>query len=139
MSAAVTRVRGKAGAGAFYIGMSLIGASIVLNIAYDRLSWSGAEVMPHFLTHLYETAGKNGVTVIFVALGLSVMLFGLALPKSAGERYAEEVAREEALPLVSASDPTPSDDSPDAPTTTPNGQIILRTQQYMRRKSGPSR
>jgi hypothetical protein len=126
-----TRARRKAGLGAFYIGMSLIGAAVVLNIAYDRLSWAGPEVMPYFLTHMYESSGKTNVTLAFVAFGLSVMFLGLALPKGADEKAADEEQTESKLPLVA-----PEDESAGAPSSdvAPNGQVILRTQQYMRRK-----
>jgi hypothetical protein len=125
--------------------MSLIGASVVLNIAYDRLPGVGAEAMPAFLAHMYESSGKTAVTVVFVALGLGVMLFGLALPKSDEERLADAEARinktrsSASTGTESAGHEGTSPDDPNAPTTTPDGQIILRTQQYLRRKSGPSR
>ena len=139
MSKTMTRVRRKAGAGAFFIGMSLIGASIVLNIAYDRLPGVGAEAMPKFLAHLYDTSGKNGVTAVFVILGLGVMLFGFALPKSETEKLAEAEQQVEAMQRAAAAEAPARDDGAEGPATTPNGQIVLRTQQYMRRKSGPSR
>src|SRR5262245_40965340 len=140
MSTAMTRVRRKAGAGAFFIGMSLIGASVVLNIAYDRLPGVGAEALPKFLSHMYETSGKNGVTIAFVVLGLGVMLFGFALPKSESEKIAEAEERIRAMQRRAAATeppPQPSTDGANEPTTTPDGQIILRTQQYLRKKSGP--
>ena len=136
MATAFVRVRRKAGAGAFYLGMSLIVSSIVLNIAYDRLPGVGPEALPPPLPTMYEQAGKHGVTAIFVGVGLAVMLFGFALPKSSREQRAEEEAAELALPLAP---PATHEVDPHAPATTPDGQIILRTQQYMRRKSGPSK
>lgn len=139
MSKTMTRVRRKAGAGAFFVGMSLIGASVLLNLAYDRLPGAGAEALPPFLAHLYETSGKNGVTLVFVILGLGVMLFGFALPTSESEKLAEAEEQVNAIQRKAVAEAPPSDDTPDGPATTPNGQIILRTQQYMRRKSGPSR
>ncbi len=133
MATVSARSRRWAGNGAFYVGLSVIGAAAVLNVAYDRLSWIGPEVMPQFLSHMYDTSGKTSVTIAFVALGLSIMLLGFAFPRT--DNPPAETDPQPAGPGVVY---YAVDEGSNASGLTPSGRVVLRTQQYMRKKSGPS-
>jgi|GEM_PF-4008296 len=80
-------------AGACWCGMGLIVASIFLNFGYDRLvgnrlKGDGSEQLPQFLATLYDTGGKQGVTIFFVAIGLAIILFGVLVGRSARKKQA---------------------------------------------------
>lgn len=126
MATAAARPRSRAGNGMFYVGLSFIGAATVLNIAYDRLSWVGVEVMPQFLAHMYDTSGKPVVTLVFVAIGLSFILMGFALPRAKVEQRSSNRPKVKiAAPLYSAD----SDENDEGVTS--NGTVVLRTRKYV--------
>lgn len=129
------RQRHWAGYGAFYIGMGVIGAATVLNIAYDRLPGVGAEMMPQFLSHMYDTSGKGNVTAVFVALGLSIILLGFAMPKGGREQRTAKHAKvgSIAVPLFTA-----EDENGEEPGVSAAGTVVLRTQKYVSPNSGLS-
>jgi hypothetical protein len=128
MATAAARPRSRAGYGMFSIGLSFIGAATVLNIAYDRLSWVGVEVMPQFLAHMYDTSGKPIVTLVFVAVGLSFILMGFALPRGRVEQRSSNRQQVRiAAPLYSAD----SDAEADEQGVTSNGTVVLRTRKYL--------
>lgn len=127
MATAAARPRSRAGNGMFYVGLSFIGAATVLNIAYDRLSWVGVEVMPQFLAHMYDTSGKPVVTLVFVAVGLSFILMGFALPRAKVEQRSSNRKQVQiAAPLYSAD----ADEAGDEGVTS-NGTVVLRTRKYV--------
>jgi len=111
----------------FFVGLSFIGAATVLNIAYDRLSWVGVEVMPQFLAHMYDTSGKPIVTLVFVAVGLSFILMGFALPRAQVEQRSSK------RPQVQIAAPLFSPDADEAAEegVTSNGTVVLRTRKYV--------
>jgi hypothetical protein len=112
----------------FYVGLSFIGAATVLNIAYDRLSWVGVEVMPQFLAHMYDTSGKPSVTLVFVAVGLSFILMGFALPRAKVEQRSSNRAQVRiAAPLFSPDETAEAGDQ----EVTPDGTVVLRTRKYV--------
>lgn len=127
MATAAARPRQRTSYGAFFIGLSFIGAATVLNIAYDRLSWVGVEVMPQFLSHMYDVSGKAGVTLVFVAVGLSFILMGFALPRGASEqRSSNRPQIRVAVPLFSPETEGATEDG-----VTSNGTVVLRTRKYL--------
>src|SRR4051794_22813103 len=127
MATPAARPRSRAGNGMFYVGLSFIGAATVLNIAYDRLSWVGVEVMPQFLAHMYDTSGKPVVTLVFVAVGLSFILMGFALPRAKVEQRSSNRPQVRiAAPLFS-----PDTDEGGDEGVTSNGTVVLRTRKYV--------
>jgi hypothetical protein len=127
MATAAARPRSLAGNGMFYVGLSIIGAATVLNIAYDRLSWVGVEVMPQFLARMYDTSGKPIVTLVFVAVGLSFILMGFALPRARVEQRSSNRPQVRiAAPLFSPDTEETGDEG-----VTANGTVVLRTRRYV--------
>jgi hypothetical protein len=114
--------------GAFYIGLALIVASAALNIAYDRLSELGPEALPGFLTQMYETTGKLGVTITFVTAGMTVIALGFAFQGS--------FSKQRSLPETGyAGSPMPYYSAPDGAEgeaqKTSSGGMVLRTRKYL--------
>src|SRR5262245_37990198 len=114
------------GMGAFALGFGLIVSASILNIAHDRIFADQTDKLPEFLGYLYLTAGKWGVTVVFVTLGLLVLLAGVVV-----RRLTEQLPwadLDEADPLSGTPHfPTPSDEG--APRK--GGTVVLETRKYV--------
>ncbi|MCI0703820.1 MAG: hypothetical protein L0241_22400 [Planctomycetia bacterium] len=63
----------------FVAGIALIVAATAMNVALDRMTDAQVSQLPAFITDLYDTAGKLGVTLLLVGIGLAVIVFGIAL------------------------------------------------------------
>ena len=109
--------------GLFYCGMGIIIASTILNIAHDRLSGRGLEILPPFLENMYTLGGKLGVTATLVSAGLSFILLGLAMQR----HIKAKRARAAAASLGNMPYFTPDDANGESPP----GTMTLRTWKYL--------
>jgi hypothetical protein len=113
-----------AGMGLFYCGMGIIIASAILNIAHDRLSGRGIEILPPALENMYATSGKLGVTAILVAAGLSFILLGMAMQRHIKAKRAKAAATSLGnMPYF-----VPDEDSSESSNA---GTMSLRTWKYL--------
>lgn len=115
-------------AGACWCGMGLILASIFLNFGYDRLvgnrlKGDGSEQLPAFLATLYDTGGKQGVTIFFVAIGLAIILFGVLVGRSRKRKAASEAVNSTVSQPYFYST-TPGEEVPESP-------MALKTRKYL--------
>jgi hypothetical protein len=77
MSVRNARQRGfRPGLGAFVLGISLICAASILNIAHDRIFADQTHKLPEVFAWLYQMSGKQGVTLVFAGLGVLVIVMG---------------------------------------------------------------
>jgi hypothetical protein len=66
----------------FCSGVTLIAATPILNLVTDRTDGNGLAAALPLLGGLYGSLGKLGVTVVFTAAGVGLIVLGLALPSS---------------------------------------------------------
>jgi hypothetical protein len=114
MAAKRKRANDLLASGAFWLGMGLIFTAPVMNLGFTRLvktrlKGDGSEILPEFLTTLYN-AGPMGVTLFFVATGVVILLLGYLWQQHKSRAVeVEESAR----------------------GASPSGQIALQTQKYL--------
>jgi len=128
MSTKLERARSSTGMGLFACGLSVIVAAALLNIAHDRLSGSGLEALPGPIANMYYASGKVGVTVVFVAAGMSIILLSVVLQRS---RRTPQASDTPTNPVASV--PyfcTPSDEDSDREVS-PAGTMVLQTRKYL--------
>jgi hypothetical protein len=130
MKTAADRARVWVGLAAFVGGLAVIVAAAVLNVLSDRQS---AASMPQFLTDLYATSGKTGVTLMLVLLGCTIVSLGLAVPRPRRAPPAPTYRRV-AVPLY-----TPPETNGPEPEVTFSGRVVLRTQKYLGAQHGRQR
>jgi hypothetical protein len=114
--------------GLFACGLSVIVAAALLNIAHDRLSGTGLEALPGPLASMYDASGKSGVTLVFVAAGMSIILLSVVLQRN---RQAKRASNAPANPLASVPyfcTPTEEDDEQEV---SPAGTMVLQTRKYL--------
>ncbi len=128
MSTNRARTHSSAGMGLFACGLCIIIAAALLNIAHDRLSGSGVEALPPFLAHMYEASGKFGVTVVFVAAGMSVILLGTVVERN---RRAQRTSTTPANPLASVPYFCTSTSEDADQGVSPGGMVVLQTRKYL--------
>jgi hypothetical protein len=121
------RFGNSAGMGLFYCGMGIIVASAILNVAHDRLSGRGLEILPPALENMYTISGKLGVTATLVSAGLSFILLGMAMQR----HIKKKRARAAAMSLGNMPYFTPADGEEAAAESSGQGAMALRTWKYL--------
>lgn len=129
MSTKLERTRTTAGMGLFACGLSVIVAAALLNIAHDRLSGSGIEALPGPIAHMYEASGKSGVTLVFVAAGMSIILLSVVLQRN---RRAPRAVEATVNPIASVPNfCTPAEEGDGDQEVSPTGAVVLQTRKYL--------
>ncbi len=88
MSRVVQRGRRASGMGAYWCGLSFIGAASVVNLLFDTC-FRDPRSFPQPLANLLESSGKLGITLMLVGAGLATIGFhwlvaGFAPPPTKG-------------------------------------------------------
>jgi hypothetical protein len=113
--------------GTFWIGMAFILAAPIMNLGYERLfkarlGGNGSEVMPEFLATLYNVSGQQGVTLILLAIGVTILVFG----------HLRQRARTWSLRTSYVVPESLRDTSTDEPSSvTASGHMVLQTRKYL--------
>jgi hypothetical protein len=118
--------------GAFCVGIALILAATVLNVAHDRLPQYHMDKLPLYLGDLYAESGKLGVTILLVSLGVVCLLAGACFRRPAPIR------------LPGGAEPVPGDSQPyfvaghaaSTPGTHSSGRVVLETWKYLTPQAG---
>jgi hypothetical protein len=126
----IRKVGGWPGLGAFCVGLALIIAATVLNVAHDRLPASYIKSLPDWLGVLYKASGKFGVTLVMVSLGLVVLVLGAIYHGRA--RPLKESEEPDPASLVKTSVPLFSGGTEATPEPThAGGRMVLVTRKYL--------
>jgi hypothetical protein len=118
-------LRSLPGLGAYCLGLGIIVAATILNLAHDRLCERDIARLPFFLPELYDNTGKFGVTLLLTALGLSVILLGAASRRVRAEEEKLDRPHVPSSPLFYG----PGDDGP--ADSRPAGAVVLTTRRYL--------
>jgi hypothetical protein len=117
--------------GIFWLGLGFILTAPLMNLGYERmtksrLSGNGSEVMPEFMVSLYNTGGRSGVTLFFVTIGGSLLLFALLRQRPKSRPVEPSSARNGAPRVYHESSPNEP-----GPVATASGQMVLQTRKYL--------
>lgn len=125
MSKNTLRARSLPGLGAYCLGLGIIVAATILNLAHDRLCERDIARLPFFLPHLYDASGKFGVTLLLTALGVSIILLGAVARRTREERGKGDRAHVPSVPVFYAAGEEGATDSH------PPGVVVLTTRRYL--------
>lgn len=124
MSTRTTRATSLPGLGAFCCGLGIIIAATILNVAHDHLTERDIARLPFSLPLLYDAAGKFGVTLMLVTLGLAVILVGIVLNRPRRERDLDEDMSVPRRLVYYSSSGEPQEEHT-------NGVLVLQTRKYL--------
>jgi hypothetical protein len=118
--------------GTFWIGMGLIITAPIMNLAYDRMSKArlkgdGSEMLPEFLATLYNFGGTTGVTLLLVAIGVAVLIFGHLRQQLRSQSVVVSHSVGKSAPHAHCD--SPADES--QPVATASGHMVLQTRKYL--------
>jgi hypothetical protein len=113
------------GLGAFCVGLALIVSAAVLNIAHDGMDPAELRELPALLGVFYQSAGKLGVTLALVGLGLAVIAFGALC--NAGWLLPGWLGSDNSAEPQSSSDYSTGATAVARPGT---GKVVLATRKY---------
>jgi len=116
------------GLGAFFIGFALIISAAVLNVAHDGMDPAELRELPVLLGMLYQAAGKVGVTLALVGLGLAVIALGALL--NAGWLLPGWLGGDRTPEPQSSSDYSTSPVGASAVASPRAGKVVLATRKY---------
>lgn len=113
------------GLGAYCLGLGIIVAATMLNLAFDRLCERDIARLPQPIPRLYDASGKTGVTLLLVAAGLSIILLAAVARRAEAEEERPDRPYVPRAPAFYA----PGDD-PQAGSHPP-GAVVLQTRRYL--------
>jgi hypothetical protein len=113
--------------------MAFILAAPIMNLAYDRMSKTrmkgdGSEMLPDFMVTLYNMGGKDGVALLLIITGVTILVAGhfwqQIKTQSTGTAHSSSSGNAVAQLLRESS----ADEPEQAPPT--SGQMVMKTGKY---------